>query len=119
MGRFRVFMLVAFMLFAVADIAMASEVAGGFVEWGKVVFFSVSIFAAAFSIGLGSLGPGLAMGKAVAGASEAVGRNPEAQGKLMVTLLVGLAMMESIAIYALVVSLIILYANPFKGLFGA
>ena len=52
------------------------------------------------------------LGRATSGGSVAVGRNPEAQGKVMLTMMVGLAMTESIAIYALVISLVILYANP-------
>jgi F-type H+-transporting ATPase subunit c len=46
------------------------------------------------------------------GATAAVGRNPDAQGKVLLTMMVGLAMIESLAIYALVISLVILYANP-------
>jgi F-type H+-transporting ATPase subunit c len=40
-----------------------------------------------------------------------VGRNPEAQGKILITMMVGLAMIESLAIYALVIALVVLYAN--------
>jgi F-type H+-transporting ATPase subunit c len=46
-----------------------------------------------------------------------VGRNPGVQGKIMMVMLVGMAMAESIAIYALVISLILLYANPFMRYF--
>jgi F-type H+-transporting ATPase subunit c len=60
----------------------------------------------------GTLGPGLAMGNGLNGATNAVGRNPEAQGKILLTMMVGLAMIESLAIYALVIALIVLYANP-------
>ena len=48
---------------------------------------------------------------------SAVGRNPGVQGKIMMTMLVGMAMAESIAIYALVVSLVLLYANPYMRYF--
>ncbi|MGC9325213.1 MAG: ATP synthase F0 subunit C [Desulfomonilia bacterium] len=81
-----------------------------------MVFVGVSVLAAGLCMGLGTIGPGLGMGQATAGASEAVGRNPEAQGKIMLTMMVGLAMTESVAIYALVITLIILYANPFKAI---
>ena len=63
-------------------------------------------------------GAGLGIGQATGGASNAVGRNPEAQGKIMLTMMVGMAMTESVAIYALVVSLVILYANPIIKLLG-
>ena len=52
------------------------------------------------------------MGAGLNGATNAVGRNPEAQGKILLTMMVGLAMIESLAIYALVIALIVLYANP-------
>ena len=78
----------------------------------KAMVISVSIAAAAFVMALGTLGPGTGMGNACNGATNAVGRNPDAQGKILLTMLVGLAMIESIAIYALVIALAILYANP-------
>jgi len=71
---------------------------------------------AGLAIGLGCIGAGAGIGNAAAGASEAVGRNPNAQGKIMMTMMVGMAMAESIAIYALVISLILLFVNPFKDL---
>ncbi len=121
MGRYRVFMLVAFAMLAMSSGVYASDVvaveSGNFVDWGKAIFFAVSILGAALCMGLGALGPGMGMGTATAGAVDAAGRNPEAHGKIMVTLLVGLAMTESIAIYALVVSLIAIFANPFKQYF--
>jgi F-type H+-transporting ATPase subunit c len=119
MGRCMTFVLVAMMTFAFSGIAFAADAAqaqAGFVDWAKVIFVAVSVLGAALCMGLGTVGPGLGMGQATAGASEAVGRNPEAQGKIMLTMMVGLAMTESIAIYALVITLIILYANPFKAI---
>ncbi|HHO75673.1 MAG TPA: ATP synthase F0 subunit C [Deltaproteobacteria bacterium] len=85
----------------------------------KVLFSIGAMIAAGFAIGLGCIGAGAGIGHAAAGASEAVGRNPGAQGKIMMTMMVGMAMAESIAIYALVVSLILLYVNPYKAfIFG-
>jgi F-type H+-transporting ATPase subunit c len=51
---------------------------------------------------------------AVGGAVEGVSLNPGASGKILTTMMIGFAMIESLAIYALVVALIILYANPYK-----
>ena len=117
MSRFRVFVFVALMLLTTSSIAFASDmVATGQTDWAKIIFVAVSILAAGLCMGLGAMGPGLGMGRATSGASEATGRNPEAHGKIMLTLMVGLAMTESIAIYALVVALCILYANPFKAI---
>ena len=64
-------------------------------------------FAVAFVMGLGSLGPGLAIGMLVAKALEAIGRNPEAAGKIQTNMILGMAFAEAIAIYALVVALIL------------
>ncbi|ACI97810.1 MULTISPECIES: F0F1 ATP synthase subunit C [Rhodospirillales] len=75
----------------------------------------ISILAAAFAVGLGAIGPALAEGKAVAAAMDAIARQPEAANVLSRTLFVGLAMIETMAIYCLVVALLVLFANPFVG----
>jgi F-type H+-transporting ATPase subunit c len=77
-------------------------------------FFSACVIAAGIGMGLGAVGPGIGGGMAVGGAVEGVSRNPGASGKILTTMMIGFAMIESLAIYALVVALIILYANPFK-----
>ncbi|MDD5713255.1 MAG: ATP synthase F0 subunit C [Smithellaceae bacterium] len=79
----------------------------------KALFALGAMIAAGIAIGFGAVGSGLGIGTAAAGACQAVGRNPGVQGKIMMTMLVGMAMAESIAIYALVVSLVLLFANPF------
>jgi F-type H+-transporting ATPase subunit c len=99
------------MLFA--PLVMAAEaVAVGSVDYTKAIVLGCSVIAAGLAMGLGAIGAGMGMGQATSGGSVAVGRNPEAQGKVMLTMMVGLAMTESIAIYALVIALVILYANP-------
>ncbi|QQS38435.1 ATP synthase F0 subunit C [Candidatus Woesebacteria bacterium] len=65
--------------------------------------------AAALAIGLGALGPGLGIGLIAKGALEAIGRNPEASDKIQTNMILAIAFAEAIAIYALVVSLIILF----------
>ncbi|MBI4591845.1 ATP synthase F0 subunit C [Candidatus Uhrbacteria bacterium] len=60
--------------------------------------------AKAIAIGVGALGPGIGIGLIGAKAMEAIGRNPEAAGKVFVPMLLSLAFAEAIAIYALVVS---------------
>ena len=64
---------------------------------------SVLALAKAFAIGVGGIGPALGIGRLVAKAMEAIGRNPEASGKVFVPMLLGAAFAEAIAIYALVV----------------
>ncbi|WP_165784399.1 F0F1 ATP synthase subunit C [Zhengella mangrovi] len=72
-----------------------------------------SILAAALAVSFGAIGPALAEGRAVAAAMDAIARQPEAEGTLSRTLFVGLAMIETMAIYCLVVALLLLFANPF------
>jgi len=88
-------------------------------SYTKVLFAVGAMIAAGFAIGVGAFGAGLGIGTAASGACSAVGRNPGVQGKIMMTMLVGMAMAESIAIYALVVSLVLLFANPFMKYFLA
>ena len=64
---------------------------------------SIVVMAKAFAIAIGGLGPAFAIGRLVAKAMEAIGRNPEASGKVFVPMLLGAAFAEAIAIYALVV----------------
>ncbi len=80
-----------------------------------------AIILAASAIGAGlamiaGLGPGIGQGFAAGKAAEAVGRQPEAQGDVLRTMLVGCAVAESTGIYALVVALLLLFANPLVGL---
>ncbi|MCE1248454.1 MAG: ATP synthase F0 subunit C [Firmicutes bacterium] len=72
----------------------------------------ISAFAAAFAIAFAALGTGIGQGNAVKGAMEAIGRNPEAQNKIFPALILGLAFIESLALYALLVSLALLFFNP-------
>lgn len=72
-----------------------------------------SIAIAGITISLGSIAPALAEGRAVATALSALAQQPDASTTITRTLFVGLAMIESTAIYCLVVSMILIYANPF------
>ncbi len=73
------------------------------------------VTAAGFGIGIAAVGCGLGQGYGLRGAVEGIARNPEASGKITVTMLIGLAMIESLCIYALVVALILIYAAPMAG----
>ena len=73
----------------------------------------VSIVAAAIAVAFGAIGPALAEGRAVAAALDAIARQPESAGAISRTLFVGLAMIETMAIYCLVIALLLLFANPF------
>ena len=73
----------------------------------------VSIFIAGISTSFGAIGPALAEGKAVAVALSSLAQQPDASATITRTLFVGLAMIESTAIYCLVISMILIFANPF------
>ncbi|WP_112322273.1 F0F1 ATP synthase subunit C [Oceanibium sediminis] len=72
-----------------------------------------SIVCAALAVSFGAIGPALAEGRAVAAAMDAIARQPEAAGTISRTLFVGLAMIETMAIYCLVIALLLLFANPY------
>ena len=72
----------------------------------------VSTVVSALAIAVGAMLPAFAMGRAIAQALDALARQPEAERSITRTLIIGLAMIESLAIYVLVVVLIILFRNP-------
>ncbi len=79
----------------------------------KTMIAVASIAVAGMTISIGSIGPALAEGKAVATALTSLAQQPDASATITRTLFVGLAMIESLAIYCFVVSMILIFANPF------
>jgi len=75
-------------------------------------FTIISTVAAVVGIAVGVSLPAVGMGWAISRAMEALSRQPEAEKAIMRTLFIGLAMIESLAIYVLVIVLIVLFANP-------
>jgi len=75
-------------------------------------FTQASTLAAVFGIALGVMVPALAMGWSISRALDALARQPEAERAITRTLFIGLAMIESLAIYVLVIVLIVLFRNP-------
>lgn len=75
----------------------------------------LSVIGAVVAVSFGAIGPALAEGRALAAAMDAIARQPDSAGALSRTLFVGLAMIETMAIYCLVVALLLLFANPFTG----
>lgn len=73
----------------------------------------VSIIMAGFTTGIGSMMPAIGEGKAVSSALDSIAQQPDASATITRTLFVGLAMIESTAIYCFVVSMILIFANPF------
>ncbi len=105
-------LLSAVMVLALSGLAMAAE--GGAAAGGSITTALVCI-GAAVGVGVAALGCGIGMGSGISGACSGIARNPEASGKIQVNMIIGLALIESLTIYALVISLILLYANPLLG----
>lgn len=72
-----------------------------------------SIISAGISMGIGAIGPALGEGRAVAQALSALAQQPDERNTITRTLFVGLAMIESTAIYCFVIAMILIFANPF------
>jgi F-type H+-transporting ATPase subunit c len=78
-----------------------------------IQFFCWVAVATGIGMAIAAFGTGIGQGHGVQGACDGIARNPEASGKILTALILGLAMIESLAIYTLVIELILLYANPF------
>ena len=76
------------------------------------MFTLISTVAAILGVSIGVIFPALAMGKAISSAMDALSRQPESERSIMRSLFIGLSMIESLAIYVLVIALIILFRNP-------
>ncbi|MCK9362190.1 MAG: ATP synthase F0 subunit C [Syntrophales bacterium] len=123
---FKISALTTFMVMVYAAVTAAAEtaaptvaaVAGGAADSSKAIVVVASIVVAGMTMAIGTITTALGMGNGLAAAANAVGRNPEAQGKVLITMMVGLAMIESLAIYTLVIALVLIYANPLVKLLG-
>lgn len=72
-----------------------------------------SIAASAICMAIGSIGPAMGEGKAIAQALSSIAQQPDEAGTISRTLFIGLAMIESVAIYCFVIAIILIFANPF------
>lgn len=98
-------MTLAMVLFASSAFAADGAAAAGGVG-------PVAAWATAIGMGIAAGLCGIGQGLGLKAACEGTARNPEAGGKITVTLILGLAFIESLAIYALVVNLILLFVKP-------
>lgn len=80
---------------------------------GATIIGFASIISAGLVMGIGSIGPALGQGRALAQALQSIAQQPDETNSITRTLFVGMAMVESTAIYALVVAMIIIFFNPF------
>lgn len=82
---------------------------------GQTLVFMTSIVIAGLTIAVGSIAPALGEARALSEALRSIAQQPDESGTITRTLFVGLAMVESTAIYCFVVSMILIFANPFTG----
>ena len=104
------------LVFLLAPVAFAEEGAAAAAagpDEAKMKYYGIAALACGLAIGIAALGTGIGQGLGLKGATEGIARNPGASGKITTTLIIGLAMIESLAIYALVVALILLFVKPF------
>ena len=98
------------LVLGIASMAMAADDSAARAA-GLWTFFGIAI-ACGFAIGIAALGTGLGMGHAINGALVGTARNPEASGKIMTTMIIGLALIESLCIYALLICFIMVFKIP-------
>ncbi len=111
MKKTLVFLFTAVAVMASAAVAMAAPDTA--VTSSALDAIGKLALGAGIGTGLASFGPGIGQGLAVMGAVQGMARNPEATNTLRTNMIIGLAIMESLTIYGLVVALILLYAFPF------
>jgi len=109
----KVLFMTLVLILGFAALAFAAEAT----EAEKVMgirFFMYSAVAAAFAIAISSIGCGYSQGIAIRSSVEGVARNPEASGKITVTMIIGLALIESLCIYTLLICLFLIIMNPVR-----
>lgn len=107
-----VILLTLALLWVLVSLCFAEEAAAPG-KGSNIFFYAMAALGCGVGIGLGAIGAGVGQGIATSKACEGIARNPGTTGKITTTLIIGLAMMESLTIYALVVVLVILFVNPF------
>jgi len=103
--RFSFSLLVALLFVAVASVVFAADESAA--AGGDSSVKAVIALAAGFGIAIAAFGGALGQGKAIAAGLEGIARNPSAQNKIFIPMIVGLALIESLVIYALVISFVL------------
>lgn len=106
-----VLLLTTALILVFAPLCFAVEAAPA--KSSNIFYYAMAALGCGVGIGLGAIGSGIGQGIATSKACEGIARNPGTTGKITTTLIIGLAMIESLTIYALVVVLVILFVNPF------
>lgn len=95
-----------------APLALAAE-EGGAAMSGNLKYYIITAFSCVFGLAIAAIGGATAQGKSICSAVEGIARNPGASGQITTAMIIGLALIESLVIYALVVVLILLFVKPF------
>ncbi len=101
--------LAAALVLCMGSVALADD--GGAKAASMWIYFGIAI-ACGLGIGIAAFGTGLGMGHAINGALQGTSRNPEAGGKIMTTMILGLAFIESLCIYALLICFLMVFKLP-------
>lgn len=110
MKKILVFALLAGLILSAGAVFAAEEAAP---DAAKLNYYGFASLGALVGIGLAAGGGGIGMGHGLRGIMEGSARNPGVSGKLLTTFIIGLALIETLVIYTLVIVLITYYANPF------
>ena len=100
--------LAFFFVLAGVSLALASEGGAGSLGFG---FLGAVVLGACLGVGIAASGCGVGMGHATRGACEGIARNPELSGKITVTMILGLAFIEALTLYALVLGFYLVFAK--------
>jgi len=98
------------LIFGMATMAMAED--GASKATGIGILFGAIALGCGLGIGIAALGTGIGMGNAINAALSGIARNPEATGKIQTNMIIGLALIESLCIYALVICFIMVFKVP-------
>ena len=106
-----------FVLVFLYSLAEAAQISSAVLQAGAADFFGKSEVAAVFALGLAAAGGAIGQAIAISKALEGIARQPEAGGQLQLNMIIGLAFIESLVLYVLFVSIVLLFANPFTKYF--
>lgn len=98
------------LFFGLAAVAFAQDAASG-----DAMVKALSVVTGPLTLGIAAIGGALAMGNTATATIMGTARNPGVGGKITTTMLIAMAMIEAQVIYALVICMILLYANPLLG----
>jgi F-type H+-transporting ATPase subunit c len=99
------------LLLTLSSVALAAEAAER--SDAELRYFGIVAASAAFGLAIAAIGGAFSQSRGIRSALEGIARNPGASGPITTTMIIGLALIESLVIYVLVVCLILLIVNPF------